>query len=279
MRILTLWQPWASLVAVGLKRWETRPRSLGPYKGDVVIQAGLEQGQVIRQAYDELRAATAPWREVAPELAEALALALDGFGPFGVALSVVHAGPSERQGAWHFAGLTDRERLFGGWAPGRWALPLTNLRDLAVPLPMRGCQGLRSLSEADAEAVRALERDARGLPGQALRAAREQEQAARQLEGEERAAVAAWRDRRVWVADQAYVGGGRWLPACLALTDKRPGQLRDQGERAGRVALAASRAWWRAPLLCSRCGCSASEHAGEVLRSRLLGLHVGWSRR
>ena len=44
---------------------------------------------------------------------------------------------------------TDYYIALGAWEPGRWGWVLENVRPLATPFPLRGQQGLWTLSEAD----------------------------------------------------------------------------------------------------------------------------------
>lgn len=48
MRIITLWQPWASLMVMGVKRVETRPRNFN-HKGELGIHAAKFKNQAFAE--------------------------------------------------------------------------------------------------------------------------------------------------------------------------------------------------------------------------------------
>ncbi len=133
MRALSLWQPWASAVALGLKRIETRhwPTHV---RGLIAIHAAKrwtadEQDDAAHFAdvYDE--------RLRQPPLGAIVATAqLTACWP--------SATLSER--------ISDQERAFGNYAPGRFGFVLEDIRPLETPLPWRGAQGF---FEVDADLV------------------------------------------------------------------------------------------------------------------------------
>ena len=125
MKALTLRQPWASLVAVGAKRWETRSWATG-HRGQLAIHAAAH--------WRPETAADIPW-------ARALAIRPDEWErlPRGAVIAIAEITaclPAE---------LVDPgapESLFGDFTPGRWAWRLEGVRVLAPPLPARGRLGL-----------------------------------------------------------------------------------------------------------------------------------------
>lgn len=131
MKAVSLWNPWALLVALGAKTFETRSWATN-YRGPLVIHAAKyftdeEKMYCLRPHFREC-------------------LKQGGYNtlsslPLGAALAVVDlvdCVPTSRIKD----ALSDRERAFGNYAPGRWAWKLTNVRMLAEPLPYRGAQGL-----------------------------------------------------------------------------------------------------------------------------------------
>lgn len=137
-RVVTLWQPWASLMAYGAKQWETRPRTISwrNYRGPVAVHAA--------------RSIPSPYRRQAQALfvAEPFRSALAAHGierweqlPTGAILSthqLVDCVPTEQI----FPGLSELERAFGNYDPGRLALKFTEAVLLPEPIPARGYQGL-----------------------------------------------------------------------------------------------------------------------------------------
>jgi hypothetical protein len=151
MRVISLWQPWASLFVAGAKRIETRSWST-PYRGIVAVHAS--------QRRDRFIAETCMGQPFARELAEL------GFNtpedlPVGAILGYVEltdclrmvraCGPGRGEislCATDEPRLTPTERAFGIYEPGRWAwITGTQRRVLAEPIPHRGAQGLRELPD------------------------------------------------------------------------------------------------------------------------------------
>jgi activating signal cointegrator 1 len=156
MKILTLTQPWASLVALGAKHIETRSWSTN-YRGPIAIHAGASLGPV--GGRDGLLALCSdePFLSVL-EKAGLTGADLFAAGPRGAIVAVADLVECERitplrvqQGGWLFADgrrweLSDQERAFGDYGPGRFAWLLANVRPLRSSLPYRGAQGLRPVT-------------------------------------------------------------------------------------------------------------------------------------
>ena len=122
MQALTLWQPWATLIVLGLKRYETR--SWGTYyRGPLLIHAGK---RCDRQHERMLR--EEGWLDD-----------VDGPLPTGVILAVAQLA-SMRAAAG--VDVDHKEMLFGDFSLGRYAWRLADVRPLAEPIPCRGKQGL-----------------------------------------------------------------------------------------------------------------------------------------
>lgn len=142
MKALTLTQPWATLVAIGAKRIETRSWST-PYRGPLAIHAAkgmpryavdaflcepfynetlvpagyvsssmLPRGTVIATARLVRLLPTTMSRPALDEI-----MAAEGIDP-------------------------ERERAFGDYTPGRWVWLLREVVMLPEPIPARGALGL-----------------------------------------------------------------------------------------------------------------------------------------
>lgn len=127
MKALSLWQPWATLIALGVKDYETRTWATR-HSGPLLIHAAKRP-----LGRDERR--MLGYKVFAKHIPDPEAL------PFGAALCVVDLGeciPTE------FIGLADDDEdwAFGDFADGRFAWELKNVRRFAKPIPMRGAQGL-----------------------------------------------------------------------------------------------------------------------------------------
>lgn len=151
MRAISLWQPWASAVALGSKRIETRHWPAG-YRGPLAIHAAKRRvlSELIHYGsfwnwQGALRGTGASFG--GPSLHEVL--------PFGAIVAVVTLAdcrPSEsftvgeldtpRQPEGEYGDLyTWTERQMGNFEIGRYGWVLTGVRPLLKPLPFVGRQG------------------------------------------------------------------------------------------------------------------------------------------
>jgi len=133
MRGLTVRQPWAWAIVHGGKDVENRSRSLGPYRGEVAIHAGLHvaDGPIIHP--------TGLWTGTPGKAAWVALGAVIGV----VDLWLVHRAALCECGGEHCS----------PWAePDMWHLGLANPRPLVHPIPWRGAQGLWTVP-ADLEAA------------------------------------------------------------------------------------------------------------------------------
>lgn len=149
MKALSIMQPWATLIAQGAKRIETRSWETS-YRGPLAIHAskGLP-GWVADVVRSDPQFATAlgnlldPRGKVLGDLPRGCIIAICQL----VSVKFIGAnadgwswtGPDGRQFSYQ---LTDRERAFGDYTPGRYAWLLDDVRPLDVPVPARGALGL-----------------------------------------------------------------------------------------------------------------------------------------
>lgn len=143
IRLLSLWQPWASLVALGLKRIETR--SWGTkYRGLVAIHAARRWTASSLEFANQLALEGLVPRMAALPVADL---------PLGSILSVEYLSDvlTTEDAAQRLAVTRDptlaRELRFGDFTFGRkaWLFDPERHRPLATPFPYRGAQGLRAL--------------------------------------------------------------------------------------------------------------------------------------
>lgn len=152
MKTITVWQPWASLLAVGAKRFETRswPTS---YRGPIAIHAATKDPYSIM--------AKLP-RRVAKAIYDVL---YEKFGIQSGALRRMSTGcviataeligchkifrcggrgegPGWIETAQGIYQPDERELLFGDWTPGRYAWEIANVKPLDEPIPAKGQQRL-----------------------------------------------------------------------------------------------------------------------------------------
>lgn len=161
MRVLTLTQPWATLVAIGAKKIETRSWSTA-YRGPLAIHAakGFPAGcrELVNDPYDI-------------DLCKPFVTALRPHGytsstqlPLGAIVAVCELKAIARidyfkadpdaiyQPEWEgpflnfgIGGLPlpgEPELSFGDYSVGRYAWELVNIRALPEPIPAKGAQGL-----------------------------------------------------------------------------------------------------------------------------------------
>jgi len=150
---LTLTQPWASLVAFGEKRIETRSWST-PYRGRVAIHAakGLA-APVINEDGLRLFVAADPYAEglarhgvtIAEQLPRG---AIVAFADLVACLPTAQLGTKMRELP-ELAGFAfgEHERAFGNYDVGRYAFLLDNLAAADPPIEHRGAQGLWPIEE------------------------------------------------------------------------------------------------------------------------------------
>lgn len=131
MKALTLWQPWASLIAWGEKQYETRSWRTD-YRGPLAIHASIRFTRELQLIC---------WK---PPFVKALirqGLNEPNELPLGAVLCVVdlvEVGPVQ----WYRHKLSDHEITVGNYSPDRYAWKLENLRVLTKPISVGGHQQL-----------------------------------------------------------------------------------------------------------------------------------------
>lgn len=147
MKGLTLTQPWATLIALGAKRIETRSWQTS-YRGELAIHAGKGLGEFDSEAELWIRCLTDPFRAALT----AGGYANPGHLPRGKIVAVVNLDSIWRLMAGGIEGFSPQppanELAFGNYAPGRFGFLLTDSRPLPEPIP---CRGALSLWEVPAE--------------------------------------------------------------------------------------------------------------------------------
>ena len=149
MYVITLTQPWATLVAIGAKKLETRSRRWN-YRGPVAVHAGASFGSIGgAQGLRDLM--------LTPAFKQALSdphiiSHPEKYLPFGAIVAVVdqvECYEIRPKGMYAhgttYALPTEPERSFGNYTPGRFAYQWNNVRKLTTPLPWRGSQGVHLL--------------------------------------------------------------------------------------------------------------------------------------
>lgn len=137
MKTLSLWQPWASAIALGHKQIETRGWGT-PYRGPIAIHAARTTVEGRREVVGDLEL----WREVlGVRGAHGVVAAFEAL-PFGAVVAIadlIDVVPVDG-----LVDLAPKEFALGDYRHGigRFAWLLDCVRPLPKPIPMRGRQGL-----------------------------------------------------------------------------------------------------------------------------------------
>lgn len=175
MKAISLWQPWASLIACGVKPFETR--SWAPPQHLIGQSIAIHAAKKIDKSAAEFAEALmfgGFGLEVADKLDETMTHApsqlMRGFGqvamPVGCVVCIARLDGAFQLGeratgaavpaARVTARMTSRSMPdcftvryddFGDYSPGRWAWLLTDVRPLNPPAPARGAQGIFELPQ------------------------------------------------------------------------------------------------------------------------------------
>lgn len=138
MKAISLWQPWATMLACGFKTHETRSWPT-KHRGEIAIHAARH---IIGQ------------RDRARLLDTIREIVGHGFGvfPHGAIIAVV----SIEDCRWTEDSLpkNDADRALGDWSPGRYAWRVNLIDKLEHPVSCRGFQGIWRLTPDQERAVR-----------------------------------------------------------------------------------------------------------------------------
>jgi hypothetical protein len=135
MKAMTLYQPWAGAMALGLKTIETRGWRM-EYRGPMAIHAGAHKPSM--EDWECLPYNTRNFgNEAELDLCRRLSAILAVVDVFDcIRTEVINKAVEE--GVY----LTEDERLLGNYSPGRFGILTRNLRVLRHPVPCKGMQGL-----------------------------------------------------------------------------------------------------------------------------------------
>lgn len=137
IRGLTLWEPWATFIARGLKKYETR--SWGTrYRGDLLIHAA--DRRVERQGLINIQAGIGNNSELASHLVDLL-MEHTTF-PRGCVIAGVKLTDCIRITTDWADQQSDLELALGDWTPGRYAWKCERVYAFDRPIPCKGKQGL-----------------------------------------------------------------------------------------------------------------------------------------
>lgn len=134
MKALSLWQPWATLIAIGAKTYETRSWSTD-YRGPLLIHASKNTSELGLPFHDD---------RFFDALSAVGYFEGDKSLPLGCVVAICDlatVGPVELVRDTHAV----NELAFGDYSDGRFAWKLVNVKPIEPPIPARGAQGLFDL--------------------------------------------------------------------------------------------------------------------------------------
>jgi activating signal cointegrator 1 len=161
MKAITLWQPWASLIAVGVKRFETRswppPRScLGQRFAihaakkpeprsmafTVDVEAAIERGLQLKSGL---------WQTLPFGAVVCTATLVEAYQVRRWTHSTGDIEFSGSVGGSRTVGMTlsSDELLYGDFQQGRWLWEFSDVKRLVPAIPARGMQGIWMWNDAD----------------------------------------------------------------------------------------------------------------------------------
>lgn len=133
MKAISLWQPWASAIALGLKKIETRSWSTA-YRGRIAIHAAQKITNMQRDFFYDCM--------LRPEFRDAWTITTTFWAmPFGAVVATADLVRVDRTSDVMHS-TTPIEYHLGDYFPGRFAWILENVVPLPEPFHVRGRQGL-----------------------------------------------------------------------------------------------------------------------------------------
>lgn len=125
IKAITIWQPWASAIALGVKHIETRGWSTN-YRGPILIHAA-------KRKLDRHAQAFADYEHTMNRLPARVPL-----GAIVAMATLVRVQPTEQLDLI----ISAIERSYGDYSPGRFGWVLENIRPFKEPIGYTGRQGL-----------------------------------------------------------------------------------------------------------------------------------------
>ena len=165
MKAITLWQPWATLVADGVKDKETRsrsPASMGlPYwwcGQQLAIHAAkaapktLQHGGINGRTYDRMVESYGyQWQDLIPRGSVLATVTLSCAHPVQGVVDTATGLQAVFPLSHELCSQCGRRLVavdpYGDFSPGRWIWMLTDLKKLDVPVPAQGHQGIWQWNE------------------------------------------------------------------------------------------------------------------------------------
>jgi phage N-6-adenine-methyltransferase len=138
LKAISLWQPWASLISLGLKHYETRSWKTS-YRGKLLICSTAKFTKIQHQQYLKIcnEVELPPWDE-------------DNF-PHGQVIAICDLVDCVEMTPEFIAQQSQTEILCGDWQVGRYAWKLKNIQPITEPFAVKGKQGLFNIPSTNFE--------------------------------------------------------------------------------------------------------------------------------
>lgn len=138
MKLITLHQPWASLIALGIKEYETRNWNT-PYRGEILIHAAKKTITQPSLDWFKNNFSYVPGEAIAKIQQQPNYGCVVAHGYLADCLQMTSADPQEGQICIYKPSLL--EQALGCWDEGRYALRLEAVTALQTPIPFTSRQG------------------------------------------------------------------------------------------------------------------------------------------
>jgi hypothetical protein len=155
MKAISLWQPWASLLACGEKKFETRSWATS-YRGPIAIHAAEKEPRAIFYSLPlNVQCTMSPillefytfWDKVPRGAVIATADLADCYR-MGIDPKTHRIALYNSCGYQTSISIMSQEILFGNWEPGRYAWEFANMKMLDNPIPAKGGQRIWNWEES-----------------------------------------------------------------------------------------------------------------------------------
>lgn len=144
MRCITIWQPWATLIALGEKKFETRSWAT-QHRDAIAIHAGKKVDKAICQK-EPFRSILAKHGYTADTLPTGSVVAVCRLADC-LEVTESSGGMVMLESPLQSIVISDLEKAFGLFELGRFAWELADVRRLPKPIPAKGMQGLWNWEE------------------------------------------------------------------------------------------------------------------------------------
>lgn len=146
MRTISLWQPWATAIVIGLKTIETRGWST-EVRGRIAIHATKARSGYLGKGAARVRVDFAErFNFFVSDVGFGVKFAAAGVTdfedlPFGAIVATVELADCVPVEEMKRRGLAPAQAVWGDYSPGRFAWILRDVRAIPVPIPFHGAQG------------------------------------------------------------------------------------------------------------------------------------------